>query len=320
MAKKDLVGKTFGRLVVLEDTGKRYKNGSVIWKCQCSCEEHNTVEVVSGSLINGRTKSCGCLQKEKIKQQGIKNKKNLIGQKFGRLTVLEDSGIRGKRNEVLWTCQCSCDKHSIINVSTGHLQSGHTKSCGCLKEETLFLHGKNSARDIAGQHFGRLIAISPTKERTKSGSIIWQCECTCEHKNTVYVSQSNLENKQVLSCGCLISKGESLIKQILDSCQIIYEAQKTFEDCINPKTNTKLRFDFYLPDYNTCIEYDGIQHFKYKNNSSGWNNKENFEMTVERDNIKNQYCKEHNIKLVRISYVDFNKISKTYLLEKLNKN
>lgn len=320
MTKKDLTGQKFGRLIVLEDTGKRYKNGSVIWKCQCSCEEHNIAEVISGSLISGRTKSCGCLQKEKIRQQGIKNKKDLTGQKFGRLVVLKDSGMRGKRNEVLWTCQCNCDKRSVIEVSTGHLQSGHTKSCGCLRDEILFLHGKHSAKDITGQHFGKLTAISPTNKRTKSGSIIWKCKCDCGHKNIVYVSQSNLKSGQVLSCGCLLSKGESLIKQILDDCKISYETQKTFKDCINPKTNTKLRFDFYLPDYNTCIEYDGIQHFSYKTGNNSWNNKENFEATIERDSFKNKYCKEHNINIIRIPYTDFDKISKTYLLEILNQN
>lgn len=313
MGKKDLTGKTFGRLTVLEDTEKRTKSGLVIWKCQCSCPEHNIVEVPSSNLIGGKTKSCGCLRKEKVGQQGLKNKQDLTGKRFGKLIVLGDSGKRGKRNEVFWTCQCSCNNHTITEVSTGHLKSGHTKSCGCLHKE----NGKASAKNIAGQQFGKLVAISPTDKRTKSGSIIWKCKCICENKNIVYVSQSNLANGQVLSCGCLLSKGESLIKHILDNCNIYYEVQKTFNDCINPKTNKKLRFDFYIPDYNCCIEYDGIQHFEYKENTASWNNKINFEKTIERDNLKSIYCKNHNINLIRIPYLDFNKIDEKYLIKKI---
>lgn len=63
------------------------------------------------------------------------------------------------------------------------------------------------------------------------------------------------------SCGCLNSKGEEKITQILLKLNIIFYKEYQFIDCINPKTNTKLRFDFYLPDYNCCIEYDGKQHY-----------------------------------------------------------
>lgn len=79
--------------------------------------------------------------------------------------------------------------------------------------------------------------------------------------------------------------------------------QHTFQDCKNPKTNAILRFDFYLPDYNCCIEYDGIQH--YKDNDF-------FKSTVKenqyRDETKNLYCKNNNIDLIRISYKEDKRI------------
>lgn len=83
--------------------------------------------------------------------------------------------------------------------------------------------------------------------------------------------------------------------------------QKSFEDLFNPITNKKLFFDFYLPDYNICIEYDGQQHFnpicfggkKYKDLSI-----KTFENTIKRDSIKNIFCEKNNIKLLRISYKD----------------
>lgn len=127
-----------------------------------------------------------------------------------------------------------------------------------------------------------------------------------------FVTSINLVSKGQ-SWGKTISKGEDLLDYLLGNMGIVYIRQKTFEDCINPKTNYKLKFDFYLPDYNCCIEYDGEMHFKYKN--QGWNNKENFESTIERDNIKNKYCEDNGIKLIRIPYTEYKNIDEDYLWE-----
>ena len=93
--------------------------------------------------------------------------------------------------------------------------------------------------------------------------------------------------------------------------------QHMFDDCVNPNTGVKLRFDFYIPSSNCCIEYDGEQHFLYQNNN-GWNTKEHYEETIYRDNLKNQYCLSHNIKTIRIPYTNLNKISPEYLSKLLD--
>lgn len=118
--------------------------------------------------------------------------------------------------------------------------------------------------------------------------------------------------------GSIVSRGEDLIDCLLQKLQLSFLRQYTFEDCTNPDTNYRLKFDFYLPDYNTCIEYDGEQHFKYKNN--GWNNKENFESLLKRDKIKDEYCKKKGIKLIRIPYFDYSKINEQYLLDLITKD
>lgn len=103
---------------------------------------------------------------------------------------------------------------------------------------------------------------------------------------------------------CKMSKGESAVHTWLDVNNITFIPQKTFSDCVG-KNNNKLRFDFYLPDYNLLIEFDGIQHFKP---SLPRNNLEKaiiiFEDTKRRDIIKNNYCLDNNINLLRISYKD----------------
>jgi len=85
------------------------------------------------------------------------------------------------------------------------------------------------------------------------------------------------------------SIGEKKVKTQLELLKIKFEREKSFEGCVNPKTNYKLRFDFYLPDYNCCIEYDGYTHFIA---NGGWNTKENLQGIQYRDSIKNEFCKK----------------------------
>ena len=118
---------------------------------------------------------------------------------------------------------------------------------------------------------------------------------------------------RIRSCGCSIeSHGEEKTRIFLQSLNINFETQKTFNKCRNPKTNMPLRFDFYLPDCNCCIEYDGEQHFK--ENSFF---RDDLKEIQKRDNIKTQYCKDNNIKLIRIPYTEFNNI-KEILTKELN--
>src|SRR3972149_5976924 len=98
------------------------------------------------------------------------------------------------------------------------------------------------------------------------------------------------------------SKGEIKITKILEEKNIIFTYQKTFDDC---KNVFKLPFDFYLPDYNTCVEFDGAQHFKAFKYFGG---EKTFKARQLNDQIKNKYCKNNNIPLLRIPYWDFKNI------------
>ena len=111
----------------------------------------------------------------------------------------------------------------------------------------------------------------------------------------------------------LYSSGEKKIKMILDKCDINYETEYSFSNCINPKTNKPLRFDFYLPEYNLLIEFDGEQHYKY---TGGWNTKEAFRERVARDVIKNNFVINNNILLIRIPYWDLDELDLEYLEER----
>ena len=94
---------------------------------------------------------------------------------------------------------------------------------------------------------------------------------------------------------------KDIIQHLLDLGFSFY-IEKSFEDCINPKTSQKLRFDFYIPKLNLCIEYDGRQHFEkvsdFKTQSY------NLSSQKEKDSLKSEYCQLKEIHLLRISYKD----------------
>lgn len=97
---------------------------------------------------------------------------------------------------------------------------------------------------------------------------------------------------------CKKSHGELTIENFFKNNNIIYEPQKRFNNC---KYIKPLPFDFYIPEYNTCIEFDGKQHEKSIKYFGG--NIE-FEKRKIKDKIKTEYCKANNIPLIRISYKD----------------
>ena len=104
------------------------------------------------------------------------------------------------------------------------------------------------------------------------------------------------------------SYGEYLLSLILDKYKIIYIRQMTFDGCKDKKA---LPFDFYLPDYNLCIEYDGEGHYE------PCFGEDSYLKTMLHDSMKNWYCKWNNIDILRIPYWERNNLEK-FLIEKLN--
>jgi len=98
---------------------------------------------------------------------------------------------------------------------------------------------------------------------------------------------------------CNESKGERIIRNYFIDNKIDFIAQKKFNNCFNKETKCKFKFDFFIPDINFCIEFDGIHHFKPIEAFGGI---ENLNRIKKFDIIKNNYCKENNIGLLRIKY------------------
>ena len=131
---------------------------------------------------------------------------------------------------------------------------------------------------------------------------------TCpKHGDFLQKPQDHLFSK----AGCPIckeSKGERFISQLLQSYNINYTPQKSFDDLKHKKL---LYYDFYLPELNVCIEYDGEQHFKpilY------WGDEKAFKELQLKDKLKNEYCISNNIPLLRLTYKDSDSDVKSKIL------
>lgn len=117
----------------------------------------------------------------------------------------------------------------------------------------------------------------------------------CDNNHEFKVSPNNHLNGR----GCPVCKesvGERIIRAYLDEIGVKYIKDMSFDGCIHKR---KLKFDFYLPKYDTCVEFDGEQHFNtYRFEKS----EDNLNLRIKRDKIKNKFCAENDIKLIRIKY------------------
>lgn len=133
--------------------------------------------------------------------------------------------------------------------------------------------------------------------------------CSCGNIfTTSFSSYMRYGVNTCFSCSCKESDGEKIIRKFLESHNINFEQEKRFEDCRDVRP---LPFDFYLPEYNLIIEFDGQHHFEENHNRG------NYEITKRHDEIKNRYCKDKNINLLRIPYWEGNNIE-NIITKKLN--
>lgn len=177
-----MINQRFGKLVVVECIGSNHYGK--IWKCKCDCG--NSHDVVAARLKNGTIKSCGC----------SKQYENLVGKKFGRLTVVKLHKKVGKN--ITWVCRC--DDGNITTVKHDHLKSGHTKSCGCYNKERV---RESLLHDLTGIRHNKLIPLEVDERKSqREGLIYWKCKCDCG--NPCSVSATSIVSGNTKSCGCVL--------------------------------------------------------------------------------------------------------------------
>ena len=189
------------------------------------------------------------------------------------------------------------------------LRRGLVISCGCNKQKKLKEYNDTKVVDETGNIYGYLTVLHRVEtNEDKDGRAQWLCRCKCGKE--IITTGKLLRDGHKLSCGCMKkSKGEIAIEQLLENNLFLYSEQYTVYIEQTEYEVTQCHpyyFDFAIfkdnKELDYLIEFDGQQHFEYKENKDCWNNEENFEKTQIRDNLKNQWCKDNNIPLIRIPY------------------
>lgn len=226
----------------------------------------------------------------------------------------EDEYIDSATNSLRYLCPKHLDKGEQT-ISLGHLQSGRgCYYCGReITEEAHIIDAELNNKECQGICNEKgFVYIGTYRE---DGLIYIQYVCPKHLEAGIQsMRKGNMKRDNIKGCPyCfdtkkfVFSKGEKAVEQVLQDLNITYLPQYTFLDC---KDKNLLPFDFYLPKLNKCIEYDG-QHHYYPVTFNGVSEdraKENHLVTVKHDKIKNKYCKENNIELLRIPYYDFKNI------------
>lgn len=232
-------------------------------------------------------------------------KMEIVGQKFNRMTIIEEQPKKGNRRRVL--CRCDCGNTKIVDLAD--LKRGHTTSCGCFNKERV---SQSTLVDLTGKQFGYLKVLERDMNyRGKGVPAHWICECTkCGTIKSIIAN--SLLQKQVQSCGCLKSKGELKIASILSEWNIDFISEYKFPEYKNR------RYDFALLNKNKevvrLIEFDGIQHYT-RPRADHWAATSSLEETQQRDFEKNQIAKEKGVPLIRIPYWHLEKINIINLLD-----
>lgn len=277
--RKNLVGQVFGDFTVIEMLWN-YQNKRHTY-CKCKGIDNKEYIIRQDALTSGATRTIhgACTG-------GVMH--DITGNRYGRLTALRPIDERASNGGVRWECLCDCGNY--VYPTKNNLERGHTTSCGCAKEDYI----ESTKLDIIGKRFGKLIVLEEVFPPNRRRRMV---KCLCDCGNIIICSVSDLVSGHTQSCGCdRESKGEKWIKEFLDNLNIKYISQKRFPDCKNIRT---LPFDFYLPDYNMCIEFDGSQHYRP---IEYWGGEEQFKYRQHNDDIKNTYCINKGIDIIHISY------------------
>ena len=261
-----------------------YKNSST--KLKMICDKGHECEICFDKFRrNRRCRTCDSIRKTK---QQVKLTTDDIIEQLSKwnLKLLDDSfkGINKKMNVSCLKCN-----HSFSLTFASIKKSVH-KCQFCHKAEML----------------------KKTKEVLNSigYELLSEEYITNKHKLIIKCNQGHIfeASRDSVICGneCPYcknqSKGERKILDFLEKHNIEYVQQKTFSQL---KFKRSLRFDFFLPQQNIVIEFDGVQHFEPVKLFGG---EENFEYVKIKDELKNNFCKQNNIKIIRIAYFDYKNI------------
>jgi hypothetical protein len=248
-------------------------------KIKIICPEHGVFEQIPDNHLQGQ--ECGKCHGLHKTNNDLINKAEFIHEKKYDYSLVEYVNAKTKIKII-------CPEHGVFEqLSYAHLYGqGCPKCIGLNKTTDTFV------KDAKMEH-GDKYDYSKTVYKDSKSKI----EIVCE-KHGVFTQTPNMHLRGNGCPICKESKGEKKIREYLIKNGVKFKQQHTFPNCKNIQV---LQFDFYLPDYNTCIEFDGIQHYKPVNRFGG---EKSFLLTKQNDSIKNKFCLVNKINLKRIPYFE----------------
>lgn len=239
------------------------------------------------------------------KNNGVKNSKRNYAKIKSKISELGGELIKFENGSGSLIIYIKCVRCKKIFKSTGR-EVLNRKSMYCFSCSRLdIVSQKRFSIDYVKEYIERLDGklISKKYENNSSYLKIACNKCGEVFDRTLDVIKQ-YESVTCNNCKMDIPKGEEKVRDFLSSLNIKFIMQKMFDDC---RIKQKLKFDFYIPEKNICIEFNGEQHYKPIEFYGG---KQKFNKQQKIDITKRKYCKDKNIKLIEIPYWEIKRIEK----------
>lgn len=277
-----------------------------------TCKEHGDfLQLPSGHMVGKGCPKCGTIkgigQITKSKEKFIEEANKIHDNKYNydKINYI-NSKLKVKIN---------CPVHGTFD----QLPTNHLKGVGCYKC-SLTTRGSGRLKRSFEKFLIQCKIVHGDKydySQVEYNSTFEDICIRCIEHNTFFYQRPTVHSSGATGCKQCIkseSKGEKSIRLWLDSNNIKFEREKTFKSC-KLTVNGAMRFDFYLPDYNLLIEYDGEQHYKINSLWFGKNKEKEFKTIQSRDIFKNQWAKDNGYNLLRIPYFKFKNIDELLFKE-----
>lgn len=281
----------------IEDKGytllsKSYVNSKTL--LSISCDKGHVFNMGFNTFQQGhRCPTCSTKRRSDARKLSYDYVKSYIESIGYKLISTEYANCNGNLDMI-------CDKGHNISMAFGNLQSGHfCKVCSDISIHENQRHSLEYIREYVTSQGYNLLS---NEYVNNASELIFECNCGNVFSRSF---KSFTRNSDCPVCKkSSMSIGEIEVCRVLRKYKIKYYSQYKFNGC---KFKRRLPFDFYIPEYNLCIEFDGRQHYDIVEYFGGL---DAFIDTKIRDTIKNVYCKNNNIKLIRIPYWDFFNVEK----------
>ncbi len=263
---------------------------------ECECIECSSIKLIRKDAFNQRMYSfCQC-----VKNQNYINKANIVHNNKYNYSLV-------KFNKLI-------DKVKILCPHHGEFIQGFHKHVNCKRGcPKCAIDGRAENKLSNSDDFIKKAILlygnkyDYSKVEYKKSSLKVSIICKKHDKSFLQTPNKHLGGRLGCSSCSRISAGERRILEYLDSNKINYKREKSFAGCVSIN-NIRMRFDFYLPDHNLLIEYDGEQHFRPINFSRLCNSEQEFINRKKNDKIKNSWAKKNRYNLKRISYKEIENI------------